>query len=170
MQLLDRPPFVRVRPGTPDKERLAAKVIKAENGCWIWNGKTDRDGYGAVQVGKRYWQAHRWSYETLVGPIPAGLTIDHLCRVRNCVNPDHLEPVTHQENMARALPFRTCANAKSAPRSEQCFRGHTYDEANTRLRIRGERTVRVCRTCEREYQAARPPRNRTRRLQAHPPS
>ncbi|ALG85838.1 HNH endonuclease signature motif containing protein [Gordonia phthalatica] len=72
------------------------------SGCWIWNRKIRPDGYGRKSLGK-YVQvpAHRWVYEQCVGPIPDGLELDHLCNVRACVNPDHLEPVTHTENMLR---------------------------------------------------------------------
>jgi hypothetical protein len=78
--------------------------------CWIWTGvKHKRHGYGRFYVGGRggrYIQAHRWSYEASVAPIPAGLTIDHLCRVTRCVNPTHLEPVTGAENNRRAAEAR----------------------------------------------------------------
>ena len=74
--------------------------------CWLWTGALDKYGYGYVswrQSGKkRHFIAHRLIYEELVGPIPDGLVIDHLCRVRHCVNPNHLEPVTQDENLRRA--------------------------------------------------------------------
>lgn len=70
--------------------------------CWLWQGALDRDGYGRVTVDGRGHPAHRVMYEVAVGPIPAGLTLDHLCRVPRCVNPSHLEPVTNAENARRA--------------------------------------------------------------------
>lgn len=84
-----------------DSARFWAKVAITPS-CWLWQGWADRDGYGALDVGGRFTRAHRFAYEELVGPIPDGLTIDHLCRVRNCVNPDHMEPVTLAENTRRA--------------------------------------------------------------------
>ena len=69
--------------------------------CWIWSGSRTREGYGHVNVGGTTTTAHRAVYERLVGPVPAGLELDHLCRVRACVNPDHVEPVTHLENVRR---------------------------------------------------------------------
>lgn len=82
-------------------------------GCWLWTGAKNWTGYGQRSVrvdGKvRTARAHRMAYELLVGPIPEGLTIDHLCRVRHCVNPDHLEPVTMKENARRGVLARTGA-------------------------------------------------------------
>lgn len=72
-----------------------------ESGCWVWTDEDNHSGYGVFWDGKRSWMAHRFSYEHFVGPIPEGLTLDHLCRVRCCVNPKHLEPVTIQENVRR---------------------------------------------------------------------
>lgn len=79
-------------------------IVDPETGCWIWQWALHpENGYGIWNVrGKRGQQAHRHYYEMLVGPIPEGLTIDHLCRNRPCVNPAHLEPVTSQENRRRA--------------------------------------------------------------------
>jgi hypothetical protein len=82
-------------------ERLATGITVTEAGCWLWNGRPGRNGYGRISIGNRVLYVHRVSYEHHVGPIPAGLTIDHLCRVRLCVRPDHLEPVTRAENTRR---------------------------------------------------------------------
>lgn len=97
--------------------RFWSKVDKGEN-CWLWTGRTKPDGYGVFKnkAPNGRWKhvyAHRFAYETERGPIPDGLTIDHLCRVRNCVNPDHLEPVTRNENMRRS-------------RKPHCRRGHLF--------------------------------------------
>lgn len=74
--------------------------------CWLWTGHLDRYGYANFGLGKhRMVKVHRFAYELLVGPIPEGLEIDHLCRVRHCVNPAHMEPVTHAENMARGPSY-----------------------------------------------------------------
>lgn len=81
--------------------RFLTRVDIRVNGCWLWVGRVDRDGYGAFSVDTRPVKAHRFSYSTFVGAIPDGLQIDHLCRVRHCVRPEHLEPVTLQENLRR---------------------------------------------------------------------
>jgi hypothetical protein len=70
-------------------------------GCWLWEGAINSQGYGNFWDGVRFVKAHRFAYECLIGEIPEGLTIDHLCRVRHCVNPSHLEPVTMRENFLR---------------------------------------------------------------------
>lgn len=76
--------------------------IVDENGCWVWQLALTSDGYGYKNLHRGHGvMAHRWFYEQLVGPIPEGLTIDHLCQVRACVNPAHMEPVTLEENIAR---------------------------------------------------------------------
>ena len=95
----DLPPRER-----PLIQRLMAKVRKDSTGCWNWAGADNGNGYGVIGIGRREEGTalvHRVAYEQIVGPIPAGLHIDHLCRNRLCVNPDHLEPVTKYENDRR---------------------------------------------------------------------
>lgn len=75
--------------------------------CWIWTGSPDGRGYGQIKVDGRFVMAHRFGYELLVGPIPTDLTIDHLCMVKLCVRPTHLEPVTGEENTRRAIAARS---------------------------------------------------------------
>lgn len=70
--------------------------------CWVWQGRLNKDGYGRVQVKGKTIRAHRYFFEELIGPIPEGLQLDHLCRVRACVNPDHVEPVTNSANQLRS--------------------------------------------------------------------
>jgi transcriptional regulator with XRE-family HTH domain len=93
----------------PIGERLAAKTEVDANGCWIWLGRINGFGYGEIKCGERRLKAHRVSYEHHVGPIPEGLDLDHLCRVRPCVNPEHLEPVTRSENVRRGHQARRAA-------------------------------------------------------------
>lgn len=77
--------------------------VIAESGCWVWSGSPSTRGYGKITVAGTIFYAHRFMYELHVGPIPDGLYIDHLCRNKMCVNPDHLEPVTHRENLMRGV-------------------------------------------------------------------
>jgi hypothetical protein len=87
--------------------RIINCISVDDNGCWIWRLRTEPEGYGRLTVdGKDGYLAHRFVYEQLVGPIPDGLHLDHLCRVRSCVNPEHLEPVTPQENLHRSWAGR----------------------------------------------------------------
>jgi hypothetical protein len=111
-------------------------------GCWIWRGWKNPEGYGSTTVARRTRLAHRAMYELLVGPIPEGLQIDHLCRTRDCVNPDHLEPVTARENTLRS----NAPTAKNA-RKTHCPKGHPYDEANTYVWKRKGNTHRRCKAC-----------------------
>lgn len=104
--------------------------------CWIWTGACADNGYGVFNIGGRNRGAHRVSYELGVGPIPAGLTIDHLCVVRFCVNTSHLEPVTQAENSRRAAASEACGN------------GHPWTDENTY--IRPDQGTRQCRHCAAE--------------------
>ncbi|MDQ3573658.1 MAG: HNH endonuclease [Actinomycetota bacterium] len=118
--------YGRPNPPTPS-ERFFAKVEKTPT-CWLWTASLDGCGYGLFRPSsKRTVRAHRWAYEHIVGAIPDGLELDHLCRVRNCVNPAHLEPVTFRENQRRAW-------------KSHCLRGHEFTDENTHW-------VRVCKAC-----------------------
>lgn len=119
------------------------RKVDAEGDCWEWVAGTDSDGYGRFWVNGHGRKAHRVAYEMLVEPIPDGLTVDHLCRVRRCVNPDHMEVVTGRENTLRS-PHRVQAPQRAVT---SCLRGHTYDEANTYVDPDGHRN---CRTCDRD--------------------
>jgi hypothetical protein len=129
------------------EERFWKRIDKTDT-CWLWRPPLTPAGYGQFfpTKGTRM-LAHRFAYELLVGPIPQGLTLDHLCRVRNCVNPEHLEPVTIGVNGRRGnSPWAINA------RKTHCPKGHEYDEANTYVSPQGRR---LCRACHREYQRIR---------------
>lgn len=108
-------------------------------GCWLWTDKGNGYGYGRLRVDGRNILAHRFSYELHVGPIPPGLELDHLCRVRACVRPDHLEAVTHAENVRRG----TWPSALNAVKTH-CKSGHEFNDQNTYIRPDGYRDCRVC--------------------------
>ncbi len=131
---------------TPVMERFLAKV-DASGDCWEWTAAT-ANGYGNFWVGGNRWmRAHLYLWSELVGPVPDGLELDHLCRNRICVNPDHLEPVTRQENLLRSPLTRTSINAAKT----LCPKGHEY----TKLRSGPRIGQRYCRICRREQANAR---------------
>lgn len=112
-----------------------------EAGCWIWVGTIDIGGYGRAVRDKKESKAHRLSYEMHRGPIPAGMFLDHLCRVRACINPDHLEPVTARENLLRGIGHPAINAAKT-----HCKRGHEFTPDNT-YRAPNYPTRRMCKVC-----------------------
>ena len=116
-------------------------VPEPMSGCWLWKACIDRDGYGEVRAtigGCRFAKAHRLSFAVLVGPVPFGMVLDHKCRTRSCVNPDHLEAVTSRTNTLRGAGFAAENFSKT-----HCHRGHEFSEANT-MRRRGWRECRKC--------------------------
>lgn len=123
-------------------DRFWSKVDRGEaDECWLWTAATNGIGYGHMYFGGKMRYAHRLAYQNEHGPIPEGLDIDHLCRVRNCVNPSHLEAVTRQTNLLRGQGH-TARNAAVV----ECPQGHAYDDTNT---YRGPNGSRQCRTCRR---------------------
>lgn len=127
-------------------ERFLSHVAPQENGCWHWTDPLCWDGYAQFWNGTRRVMAHRFSYELFVGQVPHGLVLDHLCRTRHCVNPDHLEAVTQRENVRRS----PSALAAMYARRTHCNNGHEFTPENTIAR--SDRPGRVCRTCRRARQ------------------
>lgn len=119
-------------------ERLRAAVNIAPNGCWEWQGGKSGWGYGRLYVRGRMQVAHRASFEEFVGPIPVGREVDHLCRNPCCINPAHLEAVTHKENVLRGN-----GTAAQNARKTHCAQGHELTEANI-IRECGRRLCRQC--------------------------
>jgi hypothetical protein len=138
-------------------ERFWLKVDRSGD-CWLWTAHEKGGGYGGFYFEGREWLAHKWSYEHLVGAVPEGLELDHLCHTwagtecaggktcihRRCVNPDHLEPVTRLENILRGRSLNALNAAKT-----HCLRNHAYTPENTGRHSRGTRFCRICkRTAE----------------------
>ena len=143
----------------PLPERLWPRVEKTLGGCWLWTGHVNRKGYGMIaDADGRYREVHRVVYEIEVGPVPAGLELDHLCRNPRCVNPAHLDPVTHRENVLRGAGWGAANAAK-----ERCSYGHPFTPENTRLYTHRGQTRRVCRPCEARREHERKARLREER-------
>lgn len=124
--------FVQVNESSPQAARHPVGYVIQENGCWEWVGSMGMTGYGHWRHGNTG-LAHRAVYQSIKGPIPNGLTLDHLCRNRKCVNPDHLEPVTIKQNVLRGTSFA----AKNATKTH-CPKGHP---------LTAGKSQRLCRTC-----------------------
>ncbi len=131
--------------------RMNRLIRIQDDGCWLWLGDQTSNGYGKWQRGPGHRQrvAHRICWEHYNGPIPEGHQLDHLCRNRICVNPEHLEPVTSSENIMR----QDHANRLKT----ECINGHSYDEKNTRISKAGKRQ---CRECDRIRTAKRDAKKR----------
>jgi HNH endonuclease len=125
-------------------------IPEPNSGCWLWLGSVNSWGYGMMRVNRKVCCAHVASWRFYRGSIPEGYEVDHKCRVRSCVNPDHLEPVTHKENVRRGNSPWGGVLAKKT----HCLRGHEYTPANTltsRHTYNGS-TMRQCRICKNEAQ------------------
>lgn len=144
-------------------ERIMDKVSVDHNGCWIWMGHLNRFGYGTYNFAKYYSEkksilVHRWVWEYFKEPIKDELTVDHLCRVHNCVNPEHMEIVTKGENTLRGNAF-TAINA----RKTHCPSGHEYTKENT---LRANKNARRCAICTRKRAREAARRHREQKRQA----
>lgn len=139
----------------PVAQRFWDKVEVTES-CWLWSGGTFTQGYGRFDIGsrtdgtRRSVKAHRFAYEAVRGPVPDGLVIDHLCRVRNCVNPAHLEAVTSRINILRGVGVAPQNAAKT-----ECPNGHPYEGPNLRVQPSGSRYCFACKRARRLAQAVR---------------
>jgi len=138
--------------------RLRSRISVAENGCWIWMGVINSEGYGRLYVGGELGeaQAHRVVYEQIRGAIPDGLTLDHLCRTTACVNPAHMDPVTMRENILRG----TGPTARNAVKTH-CPKGHPLDGLSKEKRWANPR--RYCKTCNNARDWKRRPRDRRKK-------
>lgn len=128
----------------PLEKRFWGNIYPEPNcGCWLWTGTIVRGGYGQIMAAGKKMYAHRLAFELKKGPIPEGLSIDHKCSVRSCVNPDHLEAVTHQENVRRTwmrgLGWNPRINMTHCPRGHEFTAENTYTAPKTR-----QRQCRVC--------------------------
>jgi hypothetical protein len=129
------------RTRTPSLEaRFFAKLAAGPGDCWTWTAYRTAMGYGRFNAGRGQVLAHRWSYEFFQAQIPEGLELDHLCRNRACVNPEHLDPVPHAVNVRRGQ-----AAAALNARKTHCYAGHPFTPANTRIEGGGRRRCETCR-------------------------
>ena len=132
------PAELRITPTVIEIQRFWGNVDKTPT-CWLWTLALNSDGYGSVSIQGVQIRAHRLSYLLVRGPVPDGMQLDHLCRVRHCLNPDHLEPVTAKTNLLRGInPWAI------NKRRTHCVHGHKFTPENTRLRPDGRRQCRAC--------------------------
>lgn len=131
--------------GSPFAARVVVTPGPMQSACHIWVGTLTDDGYAVVRKNRKKIRVHRLTYLNAVGPIPDGHVLDHLCRIRNCINPAHLEPVTNAENVRRGL---VCGRGK---RLTRCRHGHAYTPENSYVCKRGKLSCRACKkdACER---------------------
>lgn len=130
-------------------QALVDRLDQDTPGCWEWPGTLRCGGYAKLWFNGKNRFAHRVVYEIMVGQIPSGLTLDHLCLNRACVRPDHLEPVTQRVNNLRATTF-----SGENSRKTHCNKGHAFDTDNTRTEKAGAGYRRICKQCGRDRNKA----------------
>ncbi len=128
-------------------ERFCEHLTISKTGCWEWRGGIIK-GYGTMGIDYCHKQAHQFAYEYFKGTIPEGLEIDHLCRNHKCVNPDHLEVVTHQENCRRGECGEKTGQIQKT--KTHCPKGHPYNLENTFYHVHSGGRHRECRICNKE--------------------
>ena len=129
-------------------DRIESSIVRIpESGCWLWGKSLTELGYGRIAVNGKAMKAHRVSFQALIGEIPEGKELDHLCRVRSCVNPDHLEPVTHRENVLRG------AAPSYRKNRSHCPKGHELTEQN-RYTAPSLGNKYLCRACKNQRKRA----------------
>ncbi len=119
----------------PAINRFLDKSITMPNGCWLWTGSA-AGRCGSFMEDYFYWHAHRWSYTYFIGEIPDGFVVHHKCKERFCVNPYHLETMSHADHQTLHVGNKT-----------HCKRGHEFTEENTRLGVKNDLATRQCITC-----------------------
>jgi hypothetical protein len=127
------------------QERIERSVSKSPEGCWVWNLSLTKLGYARINYLGKARFAHRVAYQTFKGSIPEGMELDHKCRTRACVNPEHLEPITHTENVRRGA--RGVLNPQR--QVTHCKWGHEFTEQNTYWKTsKAGGKSRMCITCK----------------------
>lgn len=127
----------------PIIDRFLEKIAVQVSGCWDWTGSISTNGYGFLWDGKNNVRAHRFAYEYFTNfLIPINMEIDHLCRNHQCVNPDHLEVVSHRENVLRGINPTLLGNRRRS--ITHCLRGHLYVEESTYIDSGGYRACKIC--------------------------
>ncbi len=133
-------------------------IPEPNSGCWLWMGSVSQKGYGYMCGGKKHHHisVHIAAYELSKGKVPNGMEIDHKCRVRCCVNPDHLQALTHADNVRRGIGLAAKVSGIQKAKTH-CPEGHPYDDKNTYVNPSGSRS---CRTCCQKYNHIKRPRSR----------
>lgn len=148
--------FLGLPRATTRAEFVSLRFEVTDTGCWDWIGSLKKaKGYGVATWRGKSGPAHRVAWEEFVGPIPSGLDLDHLCRNRACINPDHLEPVTRLVNNRRKTPEARLAAGRVQRAKTHCPQGHPYDEANTATYPTRSGIRRYCIACRNARNAAR---------------